>query len=85
MTRGTETTERIRVLVADDDADMRMLLRMTLSMDDALLLTAEAVDGERAVALWRQHRPDVTVLDHRMPRLTGLQAAARTLALSRAA
>jgi YesN/AraC family two-component response regulator len=70
-----------RTLIADDEEDMRMLLRMLL--DDGatpIEIVAEAADGTDALAQWRERRPDVVVLDERMPGLTGLQVAAAILA-----
>ena len=67
----------ITVLVADDEPDMRALVRAVLGMRDDFVIVGEAVDGEDACEQWRAKRPDVLVLDERMPRLTGLRAAAR--------
>jgi DNA-binding NarL/FixJ family response regulator len=73
--------EDVRVLIVDDEDDMRALLRATLELADARLrIAAEAVDGEDAVAKWRDERPDVVVMDQRMPNTTGLEAARRILA-----
>lgn len=66
---------RIRVLLADDSADVRMLLRARLSKLDDLEVVAEAADGLEALALVEQLRPDVIVLDLSMPLLDGLEAA----------
>lgn len=71
----------VRVLVADDNADVRLLVRMTLALDgDDLQQLPDAVDGVAALAAWRQDRPDVLVLDQRMPGLTGLDVARIVLA-----
>ena len=68
----------VRVLIVDDEDDMRALLRATLELADARLsVAAEAVDGEDAVAKWREARPDVVVIDQRMPHTSGLEAAKR--------
>ncbi|MFI5956285.1 response regulator [Cryptosporangium sp. NPDC051539] len=63
----------IRVLIADDQAMVRSGLRMILEDQDDLEVVAEAADGAEAVALARQHRPDVCLVDIRMPRLDGLE------------
>lgn len=78
--RRTAPTRTISVLVADDEADIRQLLQLTLGLDgDDLALLPPAVDGVAALAAWRKHRPDVLVLDQRMPGLTGLDVAAAVL------
>ena len=75
------TLDDVQVLVVDDEEDMRALVRATIAVaGEHLKVTAEAVDGEDAVAKWREVRPDVVVLDQRMPGTTGLEAARRILA-----
>lgn len=66
----------IRVLLADDEAMIRAGVRAILSADPAIEVIAEAGDGREAVQLARSHRPDVALLDIRMPRMDGLAAAA---------
>lgn len=66
----------IRVLLADDEAMIRAGVRAILSADPGIEVVAEAGDGREAVALTQSHRPDVVLLDIRMPRLDGLAAAA---------
>jgi DNA-binding NarL/FixJ family response regulator len=71
----------VDILIADDEDDMRALVRATLELSDVhLRVTAEAVDGEDAVAQWRDRRPHVVVMDQRMPNTSGLEAARRILA-----
>lgn len=62
---------RIRVLVVDDDPDMRMLLRLQVEADHRLELVGLVDDGEQAVDHARAHDPDVVVLDLMMPVLGG--------------
>lgn len=63
-----------RVLLADDDWIVRRALRAQLDAQPQLTVIAEAADGQQAVAQAARHQPDVVVLDHDMPILTGLQA-----------
>jgi DNA-binding NarL/FixJ family response regulator len=64
----------IRVVVADDQALVRSGLRMILSSEPDIELVGEAADGESAVALCAQERPDVVLMDVRMPGLDGIDA-----------
>ncbi|MGP3936789.1 response regulator [Nonomuraea sp. KM88] len=66
----------IRILLADDEAMIRAGVRAILASDPSLEVVAEAADGRQAVDLAISHRPDVALLDIRMPRLDGLSAAA---------
>ena len=65
----------IRVLLADDEAMVRAGVRAILAADDGIEVVAEAAGGHQAVELVRAHRPDVALLDIRMPGLDGLAAA----------
>jgi DNA-binding NarL/FixJ family response regulator len=67
----------ITVELADDQALVRAGFRALLDSEGDITVVAEAADGEEAVALARRHRPDVVLMDVRMPRLDGLQATAR--------
>jgi DNA-binding NarL/FixJ family response regulator len=66
----------IRVLLADDEAVVRAGVRAILATDTGIEVVAEAGDGREAVALALAHRPDVALLDIRMPDLDGLAAGA---------
>jgi DNA-binding NarL/FixJ family response regulator len=66
----------IRVLLADDEPMVRAGVKSILATDAGIEIVAEAADGREAVELALAHRPDVAMLDIRMPRLDGLSAAA---------
>ncbi|MER6178759.1 response regulator transcription factor [Streptosporangium sp. NPDC001681] len=66
----------IRVVLADDEAMIRAGVKSILATDAGIEVVAEATDGREAIELTRAHRPDIAMLDIRMPRLDGLSAAA---------
>ncbi|MEV0567567.1 response regulator transcription factor [Dactylosporangium sp. NPDC049742] len=67
----------IRVLIADDQALVRSGFRMILEARDDLEVVGEASDGEHAIRLVEQTRPDVVLMDVRMPGLDGVAATER--------
>ena len=69
----------IRVLLADDQTLVRAGFRVLLEKADDVEVVAEAADGEEAVELTRRHRPDVVLMDIRMPEVDGIQATRRIL------
>jgi DNA-binding NarL/FixJ family response regulator len=64
----------ISVLIADDQPLMRAALRLSLTAEPDIELAGEAADGRQAVELAERTRPDVVVMDIRMPRLDGVAA-----------
>jgi DNA-binding NarL/FixJ family response regulator len=64
----------IRVLIADDQALVRRGFRMILEVEPGVELVGEAADGEEAVRLTRELKPDIVLMDVRMPVLDGIEA-----------
>jgi DNA-binding NarL/FixJ family response regulator len=75
-------TERVRVVLVDDDDLMRAGLRSVLSSDETIDVVGEAGDGREAVDRIRQLRPDLVLMDIRMPDLDGISATREVLATS---
>jgi two-component system NarL family response regulator len=76
---GTEgrPAPRIRVLIAEDHSLVRRGLAAIINMEDDVTVVGEAGDGEEAIAAWRRLRPDVVLMDLRMPKLEGVEAIKR--------
>jgi DNA-binding NarL/FixJ family response regulator len=72
-------TERVRVILVDDDQILRSGLRAILSSDESIEVVDEAENGRLAVQRARRHRPDVVLMDVRMPDLDGIAATAELL------
>src|ERR1700760_4189235 len=65
---------KIRVLVVDDHPLMVAGIKGEIDAQPDMTVLAQAADGEEAVSLYRAHRPDVTIMDVRMPKLNGIDA-----------
>ena len=66
----------VRVLIVDDEDDMRALMEAMIEVaDQGLSVAGTAADGDEALRRWRHDRPDVILLDQRMPGLSGLETA----------
>ncbi|MBA2552845.1 MAG: response regulator transcription factor [Geodermatophilaceae bacterium] len=73
----------IRLLIADDQALVRMGLRVLVEGEDDIELVGEATDGTEAIELARRHRPDVVLMDIRMPVRDGIEALREIVADAR--
>jgi two-component system response regulator NreC len=67
-------TTKMRVLIADDRPRSRSGLRAVLALRPEIEIVGEAADGEEAVRLVEEHRPDVVLMDARMPVMDGMEA-----------
>lgn len=74
MLDNQSSSRRIRIAIADDQELVRKGFRLLLSSFPDLEIVGEAVDGADAVALARRMRPDVMLMDIRMPRKNGIEA-----------
>ncbi|WP_328584238.1 response regulator transcription factor [Streptomyces sp. NBC_00370] len=70
----------VRVVIVDDDQLVRMALRLVIGGEPDLTVVAEAADGDAAISVVAEQRPDVVLMDVRMPRRDGLSATQELLA-----
>ena len=68
-------SDPIRILVAEDHLVARVGVTAIVNMQPDMTVVAEASNGQQAVEMYRQHQPDVTLLDLRMPGMGGVEAA----------
>jgi two-component system NarL family response regulator len=78
--RSSNGNATIRILIADDHPAVRAGLAAVILAEGDLQVAAQADNGEQAVALYRQHRPDVVLMDLRMPVLGGVEATQKITA-----
>ena len=72
----------VRVVLVEDNEVFRDALELLLGMRDDVEVVASVGDGIAAVAAAKEHRPDVVLMDYRMPALDGIQATAQIVAAS---
>jgi len=77
MKAGGKMADKIRVLLADDHAVVRQGIRRFLEEADDIEVVAEAANGREALERIREHRPDVAVVDIRMPEMSGVEVTRR--------
>lgn len=70
----TVTAERINVVIVDDEKFVRGALRTYLTQTDDVVVVAEGENGQEAIELTREHRPDVLIIDVQMPVMDGVSA-----------
>lgn len=71
---GAEAEVPIRILIADDEPDVRLLLRLQLQGIPGIEVVGEAGDGVEAIERCRELQPDAVVMDLLMPKMMGIQA-----------
>ena len=76
LNEPARSSETIRILIADDHYLVRAGLVALISRNPRMKIVAEATNGSEAVAFFREHRPDVTLMDLQMPVMGGLEAMA---------
>jgi len=77
MSETNRTSEPIRILVVDDHAIVRKGLVALLNTVEGLSVVGEASDGEQAILAHRNYKPDITLMDLRLPKIGGADAIAR--------
>lgn len=66
--------DRIRIVIVEDNTVFREALELLLGLRSDLVVVASVADGEEAVAMCREHEPDVALMDYRLPGLDGIEA-----------
>jgi len=71
---AVQESPRIRVMIVEDHLIARKGLGAIINAQRDMFVVGEATDGQEAIALYRKHLPDVTLMDMRLPRMTGVEA-----------
>src|SRR5260370_33323808 len=66
--------DKIKIMVIDDQAIVRQGFVALINTVSDMVVVAEGTNGQQAIELYRQHRPDVTLMDLRMPQIGGAEA-----------
>jgi len=77
MNETNSNDNKIRTLLADDHALLRNGVATVINQEIDMVVVAEAANGETAITLYRLHKPDVAIIDLRMPGMDGLDAIRR--------
>ena len=72
-TPDAAVTGTIRILIAEDHQVVRQGFIALLNLVDGFTIVAEAANGQQAIELFRKHRPDITLMDLRMPGMGGVE------------
>lgn len=78
-------SEKIKILIADDQKLIREGLKVLLEMDDKFIVIGEASNGQEAVDLYIKLRPDIVLMDIQMPVINGVEAIKKILELNKEA
>ena len=74
MNMKVDGKHKIRVMVVDDHFVVRMGLSGSINVEPDMAFIAEASTGEQAIAVYRQHRPDIVLMDLKLPGMSGIEA-----------
>jgi two-component system NarL family response regulator len=72
--KTNRSTKKTRILVVDDHFVVRVGLRGSIDLESDMTVAHEAANGEQAVALYRQHKPDLVLMDLKLPDISGIEA-----------